>query len=290
MSLTFAVVLFLRLAAAAGLQALPPPDSTPDIEASRAAAAAEAALWSASGWYDMAHGGNSCDVKEYGAVGDNATDDTLAIQKAIDGCRSKHPLAAVVVLSGPAAYRVTASMELGSNLTLLIDKETVLFSAKTPPAPCNETLARLSGTTCAAMPPYTPMKVAQNPRCPTLYWARLDTAVLCGANLTNIAILGADQNTSVVDGGGAPWYWRWSQGLDGPRLFEVAWSSNITLAHVTFRNSASWTIHPTFCDGVLAHNIRILNPRWVGNTDGFGALATPLYHLWAIPERSCSSP
>ena len=236
--------------------------------AEAARTAGEAALWTSSGWLEMASGGNACDVKASGAVGDNITDDTHAIQKAIDDCRKAHPLAAVVVLSGPAAYRITASVELGSNLTLLIDKETTLFSAKTPPTPCNDTVARKSGTTCDATP-YTPMPIVQNPRCPTLYWPTLDTSVLCGSNLTNIAILGADQNTSVVDGGGVPWYNRWSGGLDGPRLFEVAWSTNITLAHATFQNSAGWTVHPTFCDGVLAHHIRILNPRWVGNTDGF---------------------
>jgi|EP01046_Picozoa_sp_COSAG06_P016732 polygalacturonase len=212
----------------------------------------------------MASGGNACDVKKSGAVGDNSTDDTAAIQKAIDECRALHPGGAVVVLSGPATYRVTASVELGSNLTVLIDKETTLFSAKTPPAPCNDTVARSSGTTCEEVPAYTPMPVVQNPRCPTLYWAHLDTSVLCGSNLTNVAILGADQNSSVVDGGGNAWYWRWKNGLDGPRLFEVAWSTNVTLAHATFQNSGGWTVHPTFCDGVLAHHIRILNPRWVG--------------------------
>ena len=100
----------------------------------------------------MASGGNACDVKKSGAVGDNSTDDTAAIQKAIDECRALHPGGAVVVLSGPATYRVTASVELGSNLTILIDKETTLFSAKTPPTPCNDTVARSSGTTCSASP------------------------------------------------------------------------------------------------------------------------------------------
>ena len=229
-----------------------------------AAAAAEAARWASSGWLEMASGSNACDVTASGAVGDNSTDDTLAIQKAIDECRSANPGGAVVVLRGPATFRVTASVELGSNLTLLIDKETTLYSAKAPPTRCNETVAQSSGTTCAAVPTYTPMPVVQNPRCPTLFWPELDTSVLCGANLSNVAILGADTNTSVVDGGGMPWYWRWGPGLDGPRLFEVAWSTNITLAHATFRNSGGWTIHPTFCDGVHAHHIRIANPRWVG--------------------------
>lgn len=46
--------------------------------------AAEAAEWSSSGWKEMASGSNACDVKASGAVGDNSTDDTLAIQKAMD--------------------------------------------------------------------------------------------------------------------------------------------------------------------------------------------------------------
>ena len=247
-------------------------------------AAAAEAEWQASGWRRMASGPNACDVRSSGAVGDNTTDDTLAVQKAIDDCRKAHPLDAVVVLTGPATYRVTASIALGSNLTLLIDKETKLLSGKTPPAPCNDTVARMSGTNCAATPPYTPMaRDSSNPRCPTLYWPIYDTAVLCGSNLSNVAILGMDTNTSVVDGGGMAWNWRWTPGdkscgstnlgcpggLDGPRIFEVSWSSNITLAHATFQNAANWAIHPTFSDGVLAHHIRILSPRWVGNTDGF---------------------
>ena len=28
-------------------------------------------------------------------------------------------------------------------------------------------------------------------------------------------------------------------------------------------------VHPTFCDGILAENIQILNPRFTPNTDGF---------------------
>eukprot|EP01044_Picomonas_judraskeda_P028942 COSAG03_NODE_9815_length_691_cov_357.008446_1_plen_58_part_10 len=56
------------------------------------------------------------------------------------------------MLSGPAVYRVTASIELGSNLTLLIAKDTTLYSAKAPPVPCNETLAKASGITCASVP------------------------------------------------------------------------------------------------------------------------------------------
>ena len=116
-------------------------------------------------------------------------------------------------------------------------------------------------------------KTRQNPRCPTLYWSRGPTGVLCGTNLTNVALIGAHENSSVVDGGGWPWYAAglankslWGQ---GPRLFEVAWSSNVTLSRVALVNSPSWTVHPTFCRGVLAEHIRILNPRFTPNTDGF---------------------
>ena len=194
---------------------------------------------------------NVCDVRSarWKAAGDNATDDTLAIQSAIDDCCRENPLGAVVVLSGPATYKVTASIALASNLTLRLDARTSLFSAVTP---------------------Y--MAVQQNPRCSTTSWPHGPTAVLCGTNLTNVAVVGTDMNSSVLDGGGYPWYNYTSVvggGLGGPRLFEPVWSTNVTLAHVTLQWSAGWTVHPTFCTGVLAHHIYIHNPRPVGNTDGF---------------------
>jgi len=55
----------------------------------------------------------------------------------------------------------------------------------------------------------------------------------------------------------------------GPRTFELTWSENITLRDITFRNSPSWTVHPTFSSNILAENIRIENPRFTPNTDGF---------------------
>jgi len=199
---------------------------------------------------------NICDVRSspWSAIGDNKTDDTSAIQSAIDACHAAHPLGAIVRLSGPhRTYRITSSIALTSNLTLALDADTGLFSAVTPAS-------------------FNATNRTQNPRCPTSYWKTGPTGVLCGTNLTNVAVVGSNMNTSVLDGGGWPWYGRYGGpqvGLKGPRLFEVAWSRNIRLSKVTFQFSAGWTVHPQFCDGVLAEKIRILNPRFQGNTDGF---------------------
>ena len=71
-------------------------------------------------WCAQQPGAASCDARAAGAKGDNKTDDTRAIQGAIDTCREQHPLGAVVLLRGPATYRITASIALGSNLTLQV--------------------------------------------------------------------------------------------------------------------------------------------------------------------------
>jgi polygalacturonase len=192
---------------------------------------------------------NVCDAKAGGAAGDNATDDTVALQKTIDVCHAQHPAGAVVQLAG-GTFRITGSLALTSNLTLRVAAGASLFSAFGPTSPNR-----------------------QNTRCKGLYWRSSPTAILCGTNLTNVAVIGAGMNESVIDGGGWPWYEAGMahhnmQGV-GPQLFEVAWSRNITLAHLTFQYSPSWTIHPLFSTGVLAHNIYIRNPRFAPNTDGF---------------------
>lgn len=209
-------------------------------------------------WSDLAVGENTCDVRRppWAAIGDNKTDDTVAIQLAIRDCHSKYPDGAVVVLSGPATYRISASIALASNLTLLVGANTSLFSAQ----PVCDPHAGAAACT-------------QNRLCPTLYWQYGPTAVLCGTNLTNVAVVGMDKHSSKIDGGGWPWY---AAGIanasmqgQGPRLYELAWSRNLTLSQISFVNSPSWTIHPTFSNGVLAEHIQILNPRFTPNTDGF---------------------
>ena len=188
-----------------------------------------------------------CDVRgsKWGAKGDNSTDDSTAIQQAIYDCRGMYPTGAVVVLSGPATYRINVSIALTSNITLLLQANTSLFSAQPI---CN--------------PHTNPQDCApQNPHCPTLYWKNGPTGILCGTNLTNVAVVGEDQHSSVLDGGGWPWYEAGAENPamngQGPRFYELTWSKNLTLSQVTFKNSPSWTVHPTFCDGILAEHIQV---------------------------------
>ena len=221
-SVTFALLLAAALPRGGlGVAQVPVPSSPPPVAA-------------------LLAGGNVCDVRDAGARGDNQTDDSAALQAAIDGCRAAHPLGAVVHLPGPnrtfstATYRITTSLALGSNLTVALGAGAGIFSAWTP-----------------ALHP-----AAQHPRCPTLYWPRGPTALLCGTNLSNVALVGAGVGASVVDGGGWPWYLAgvanksmWGQ---GPRLFELAWSTNVTLARVSFINSPSWTVIVVLCPAIIS--------------------------------------
>lgn len=221
--------------------------SVPRLCAARTAALLALALCCELGYTARASplASGACDVTASGAKGDNTTDDTAAIQAAIDGCHAKYPLDAVVRFPGPAAYRITSSVVLVSNTTLSLAANTSIVSAMTPTSP----------------------GVPATARCGTnAYWS--STGVFCAENITNSAIVGDDMYTSVLDGGGWPWYNAKAFGK-GPRMYEPQWSSNLTLSHITFLNAPSWTVHPWFSDSVTAESIRILNPRFTPNTDGF---------------------
>ena len=119
-----------------------------------------------------------CNVLFRGAVGNDKTDDTASIQHTIDECHQRYPVGATVLLP-KGTFRITASIALASNMTLQLAPNSTLFSDRPPNMP-----------------------TLQNPRCPILYWKNGPTAILCGTNLTNIAVVGDSPKTSVIDGGG----------------------------------------------------------------------------------------
>lgn len=190
-----------------------------------------------SPWGALLHGNNVCTVPV--SLCDNKTLADDAVASTVADCCARYPAGAVVYFPPcGSAYRLARSLELRSNLTLLLGASATLFAAQVPSA-------TQPGASCSRV-----------------FWEKQNTTgILCGVNLTNIAIVGMGANTSLIDGGGWPWY---RAGLfgQGPRLFEVVGSRNVTLSHVGFINSPSWTVHPVQSQDVLAENIHILNPRF----------------------------
>ena len=190
----------------------------------------------------------TCNVQDFGAIGNNKTDDTYAIQTTIDLCHKKYPNLATVFFPGDVhgkVYRIFSSIALVSNTTLSIGANATIYSAQSP-------LKRGKPLTS---------------RCGVSYWNT--TAIFCGENISNSAIIGENVFTSIIDGGGWEGWWTDKNYGQGPRLYEPMWSENLILKDVSFIHSPSWTLHPQYCNNILVEHVQILNPRFTANTDGF---------------------
>ncbi|MEG9433068.1 glycoside hydrolase family 28 protein [Terriglobus sp. ADX1] len=184
----------------------------------------------------------TCDAHTYGAKGDGKTNDTAAIQKAIDACAPKR---GTVVLKGGTF--VSAPLTLRSNLTLSIAEDSKLLGSRN-------------------LDDYPIREDAK--------WRRV--ALLHADHVSNLRITGG----GVIDGSG-DMFWELahthriagdtsgSGGFPRPMLLDITESQHLTFDHITLQNSPMYNFTFFFCDGIKIDHAIIRNPATgAPNTDG----------------------
>jgi polygalacturonase len=230
--------------------------------------------------------GKVCDVKKYGAKGDGASKDTVAIQKAIDECSAGKGGGTVVLEAG--TY-VSAPILLKSNMTLELKK----------------------GATLLGSPDHEDYPEIQEFR------ALGHQALVSAVNAENVAIKGE----GVIDGNGASWWHMFGPGsgfggpgaprtgapgagapgaggprpaapgagalarrAERPRLVVFDHCKHVSLTGVTVQNSPFWTVVPYDSDDVVIRNVRITATLPSPNTDAidpFSSSNVVIDHVYA---------
>jgi polygalacturonase len=194
-------------------------------------------------------------ANDYGAKGDGAALNTVAIQNTIDAAAKTGG----TVVFAPGVY-VTGSLFLKSGTHLQLDQG-----------------VELRGSQNQAEYPVMPTRVAG-------IEMRWPSALINVYEQSNVKISGQ----GVIDGDGKQWwdkYWqmrqeydskglRWAADYDAqrPRLIQIYKSDNVELQGLTLRRSGFWTVHICFSRKVTVDGITIRNN--IGgrgpSTDGIG--------------------
>ncbi len=183
------------------------------------------------------------DVRALGAKGDGKTDDTAALQKALDDCGGTGgtvKLAPGNYYSRPLMIKTktTLLLEAGATLTASTNQNDFL---KTPG---DWTKAKGGGD-------FVPF--------------------LSGKDLEHVIIAGA----GTIEGSGAVWWEAAEEArrkvsgytLPRPNLIVLTRAKNLIVRDVTIQNSPKFHLVPTECDDVLITNVTILAPERSPNTD-----------------------
>ena len=205
----------------------------------------------------------STSVRSFGAKGDGKTDDTAAIQQAIDACASGG--GGTVTL--PAGTYLCRPIFLKSNITLHLDPGSVVLGSKN----------------------FDDYPVIQG------RWEGIErehkAALITGIGLENIAVEGH----GVINGQGEVWwsdykkFFKLSESLTAnpttppagvsvqdiqrykyprPRLVNLINCRNIVIRDVKLVNSPSWTLHLAYCENIVADGLTLEAPEDSPNTDG----------------------
>ncbi len=194
-------------------------------------------------------------VLDFGAVGNGCTDDTAALQAAINACRST---GGRVILPGGHIYR-SGALALCSNLELHLEMGAVLKGSDR----LEDYLLfqKIGGSPeLSGVPSYENCEYTGAPNHYFLY----------AKDCENLAITGfgkIDGNEQIFYGTVTKWHIEGAFYPRAPMLF-LENVRHLTIQNLTLANSAFWTVHMVGCRDVLIDGIRILNDLAMANCDG----------------------
>jgi polygalacturonase len=198
-----------------------------------------------------------CNVRQFGAKGDGATKDTIAIQAAIDSCARSGGgtvrLEGGSFLSAPIVLRDHITLEVAAGAVLLGSPDHADYHAKT------------------------------EFRSPGLQ------SLISATGASDVAITGG----GTIDGNGESWWTEARQYKDAgilgsehtrPRLVVFDHCRHVRVEGVTLQNSPMWQLVPYNSDDVTIRNIRVLAPEKSPNTDAidpFSSSNVVIDHVFA---------
>ena len=169
----------------------------------------------------------------YGAKRDGITDDTSAIQKAIDTCAGS---GGSVILQ-PGHY-LSAELTLRGGMTLHLEKGAVL----------------LGGTNAADYPVLIPSDTPAKANTRSLIYA---------CNADNLVIDGPGE----IDGRGQSVQMTGKES-ERPSLIRIFQSTNVVVRDITLRNPKMWTQVYSECKNLLIERVAVEAPPYCPNLDG----------------------
>lgn len=209
------------------------------------------------------------DVTAYGAKGDGVTYDTVAVRAAAAALAAASggtllfpsPGSAAVGSVSNVGMYLTGAFNLTSNSVLVIEPEATILGSQ-----------RGDGDDYPLIPPLPwygcDRDCTDGPcRCDVMR-----QALIYSNDANNVTLTGG----GTVNGQGTPW-WVFARAgfvdppclnISRPHLVQLARGSDIVIRDLTFVNSSSWTLNPTFVSNLLITNNTISNPSDSHNTDG----------------------
>jgi hypothetical protein len=185
----------------------------------------------------MAPAGPVIDVRDHGAVGDGVTDDTAALQAALDAAEG----------SGGSVYLddgvfLTGTIRLKSDTTLYIDDDAVLLGSQDD----------------ADYPRLTPAGTG-TPR----IGGNIEKALIYSAGADNVSIDGG----GTIDGNGRKPEWSSGPERLRPAGLFLTTGRNVSVRNVSITDTGMWTFVPAEIDGLVIADVNIDN-NLVANRGG----------------------